>query len=62
MEEATCPKCGEEMKDGKCRECGAWTDSYGLIHAECCEGGFHEGECPCEENGGKKRKGRGKRR
>jgi hypothetical protein len=30
------------MKDGKCPGCGAWTDSYGLVHAEVCQGGYHE--------------------
>jgi len=45
------------LKNGKCLECGAWTDSYGLVHDQCCSGGFHEeeGKCPCED-GGKKRK------
>ena len=47
------------MRDGKCRECGAWTDSYGIVHAECCSGGFHEEEgCPCEDKGEKRKKRR----
>lgn len=35
------------MKDGKCPNCGAWMDSYGIIHKAKCPGGFHEDEkCP----------------
>jgi len=35
------------MKNGKCLNCGAWMDSYGIIHKAKCSGGFHEdGECP----------------
>lgn len=35
------------MKDGKCSNCGAWMDSYGIIHKAKCPGGFHEDEkCP----------------
>lgn len=49
------------MKSGRCLECRAWTDSYGIVHAECCSGGFHEGEegCPCEgkgDQGGRRKK------
>ena len=42
-----CKYCKEEMKEGKCpnQKCGAWTDSYGLLHRGGCPGGFHE-ECP----------------
>lgn len=43
------------MKDGKCQSCGAWMDSYGIVHAEGCQGGFHE-ECPVSgKTKGKKR-------
>ena len=35
------------MKDGKCLKCGAWMDSYGIIHKAKCPGGFHDDEkCP----------------
>lgn len=37
-----CAFCGIELKDGKCQECGGWTDSYGLFHRRECGGGFHE--------------------
>jgi hypothetical protein len=37
----TCPFCEEPLIGVKC-ECGAWKDSYGLIHQEDCQGGFHE--------------------
>ena len=40
----TCKFCEAELKDGKCAECGAYTDSYGLFHRKGCKG-FHE-ECP----------------
>jgi hypothetical protein len=40
-----CPYCKSEMRDGKCSGCGAWVDSYGIIHRPKCQGGFHE-ECP----------------
>jgi len=50
MPEVKCPRCREEMRDGKCRACGAWMDSYGIVHAEGCQGGFHE-ECPGEPRG-----------
>jgi hypothetical protein len=30
------------MASAKCGGCGAWMDSYGLIHGEDCQGGFHE--------------------
>jgi len=44
-----CPFCtSEELKDGKCQECGAWTDSYGILHRKNCSGGFHE-ECPATD-------------
>jgi hypothetical protein len=35
------------MRDGKCSNCGAWMDSYGIIHKAKCPGGFHDDEkCP----------------
>lgn len=41
-----CPYCkSNDMKDGKCPDCGAWTDSYGILHRAKCPGGFHD-ECP----------------
>lgn len=37
-----CPYCKSEMRDGKCLDCGAWADSYGIVHRAKCQGGFHE--------------------
>jgi hypothetical protein len=42
-----CPYCNNPFKDGKCGDCGAWMDSYGIIHKANCPGGFHDEEkCP----------------